>query len=63
MTRLALTENRLPDVSFDRHSDPAKGNPNGYRFGRRSDKWVRAYVGEIVYRVEVDTLHRDHADT
>ena len=49
MTRLALTENRLPDVSFDRHSDPAKGNPNGYRFGRRSDKWVRAYTGRAVH--------------
>jgi hypothetical protein len=49
MTRLALTENRLPDVSFDRHSDPAKGNPNGYRFGRRSDKRVRAYSGRAVH--------------
>ena len=49
MTRLALTENRLPDVSFDRHSDPANGNPNGYRFGRRSDKWVRAYTGRAVH--------------
>jgi hypothetical protein len=49
MTRLALTENRLPDVSFDRHPDPAKGNPNGYRFGRRSDKRVRAYSGRAVH--------------
>jgi hypothetical protein len=49
MTRLALTENRLPDVSFDRHPDPAKGNPNGYRFGRRSDKRVRAYTGRAVH--------------
>jgi hypothetical protein len=48
MTRLALTENRLPDVSFDRHSDPAKG-PNGYRFGSRSDKRVRAYTGRAVH--------------
>jgi hypothetical protein len=45
MTRLVLTENRLPEVSFDRHSDPAKGNPNGYRFGRISGWRARGYTG------------------
>jgi hypothetical protein len=48
MTRLALTENRLPDLPFDGHSDSTTQSPNGYRFGRISGMRARSYAGRAV---------------
>jgi hypothetical protein len=45
MTRLALTENRLPDASFDRHTNPGS---TGYRFGRISGTRPRRHAGRVV---------------
>lgn len=36
MTRLALTKNRLPDLSFGKQPHRATKNSSGYRFGRNA---------------------------
>jgi hypothetical protein len=48
MTRLALTENRLPDPTLGAHSNRANASPHSYRFGRISGKQARSYAGRAV---------------
>jgi hypothetical protein len=49
MARLVLTEDRLPDPTFDRHSNRANAGSHGYRFGRISGKRARRHAGRAVH--------------
>lgn len=52
MTRLALADDRLPDLARNRRSDsvPTDSRPNDYRFGRTPAKPARANTGRTIRR-------------
>ena len=47
MTRLVFNEDRLPDLTFGRHSNHVDSGPVGYRFGRISGTRVRISAGRV----------------